>query len=67
MSIISKLDGSKRQKTNPAGEVAAESVVNVRKAIRNASKGRGGISLASSSSSKVSRGFKAGAGRKGKR
>ncbi|KAH7100540.1 RRS1-domain-containing protein [Auriculariales sp. MPI-PUGE-AT-0066] len=52
MEIISRLDRPKRQKTNEGGEVAAESVVNVRKAIRHASRGRGGISLASRSTSR---------------
>ncbi|EJD53976.1 RRS1-domain-containing protein [Auricularia subglabra TFB-10046 SS5] len=63
MAIISKLgSSSKRQKTDD-GAPAAESVVNVRKAIRFASKGRGGVALARS----AGRGGKASSSRGGKK
>lgn len=61
LSIISKLDGSKKRKTHDDGAAAGDDVVNVRKAIRHASKGKGGVALAHKAGGKSS------FGKKGKR
>lgn len=50
LALISKLDGtSKKSKRNHSGD-GEEPVLNVRKAVRFASKGRGGIALGRESS-----------------
>jgi regulator of ribosome biosynthesis len=46
LAILSKLDGTKRpRKESSGGPPAGDDVLNVRKAVRFASKGRGGLAL----------------------
>lgn len=54
--LISKLDGSAGKKSRKSDGPAADGVVNVRKAVRFASKGRGNVALASSKDSKRPKG-----------
>ncbi|KZW04373.1 RRS1-domain-containing protein [Exidia glandulosa HHB12029] len=67
LSIIAKLDGSKKRRTDRDGAPAEESVVNVRKAIRHASKGKGGVALGHKVGGGKPSGARASFGKKGKR
>lgn len=56
--MLSKLDGDVKRARKEKG--AGDDVLNVRKAIRNVSKGRGGVALAREANKKGARGKRGG-------